>query len=97
MSVVKSRFNKCNSCSEKVPSNRQDNDNTDDYNRTNNDNSINLISNFSKEFTIVAESGIKTHDQINKYNEIGIFNFLIGESILKSNNINNKIKELKGL
>ena len=51
---------------------------------------------FPKEFTIVVESGIKTHDQINKYNDAGIFNFLIGESILKSSNINNKIKELKG-
>ncbi len=49
-----------------------------------------------KEFTIVAESGIKTHDQIKQYNDSGIFNFLIGESILKSTNISNKIKELKG-
>jgi len=63
----------------------------------NNDNSINLISNFSKEFTIVAESGIKNHDQIKKYNDAGIFNFLIGEAILKSNMIEDKIKELKGL
>ena len=64
--------------------------------KVNDDNTFNLVSNFPKEFTIVAESGIKTHDQINKYNDAGIFNFLIGESILKSNNINNKIKELKG-
>ena len=62
----------------------------------NNDNSIDLISDFSKEFTIVAESGISSNKQIRKYNEFGIFNFLIGESILKSSNINNKIKELIG-
>ena len=59
-------------------------------------NTINLVSNIPKEFTIVAESGIKTHDQIKQYNDSGIFNFLIGESILKSTNISNKIKELKG-
>ena len=63
----------------------------------NDSNTINLASTFPKEFTIVAESGIKTHDQIKQYNDLGIFNFLIGESILKSNNIDNKIKKLKGL
>ena len=56
-------------------------------------NTINLLSNIPKEFTIVAESGIKTHDQIKQYNDSGIFNFLIGESILKSTNISNKIKK----
>ena len=59
-------------------------------------NILSLASNFHKEFTIVAESGIKNHDQIKKYNDVGVFNFLIGESILKSINISNKIKELKG-
>ena len=43
--------------------------------------------------TIVAESGIKSRDEILKYNDSGVFNFLIGESILKSNNIANKIHE----
>ena len=28
-----------------------------------------------------------------KYNDVGVFNFLIGESILKSTNINDKIRE----
>ena len=63
----------------------------------NDDNTINLLTNFPEEFTFVTESGIKNYDYIKKYNNVGIFNFLIGESILKSNNINNKIKELKGL
>ena len=62
----------------------------------NDDNTINLLTNFPEEFTFVTESGIKNYDHIKKYNNVGIFNFLIGESILKSNNINNKIKELKG-
>jgi len=62
----------------------------------NHNNTINLITDISKDFTIVVESGINSHDQIIIYNEIGVFNFLIGESILKSSNIKNKIKELKG-
>ena len=57
---------------------------------------INIASNFPKEFTLVAESGIKNYNQIKQYNDAGIFNFLIGESILKSININKKIEELKG-
>ena len=61
------------------------------------DNTINIVSKFTKDFTFVAESGIKTHDQIKKYNDAGIFNFLIGESILKSTNISKKIMKLKGL
>ena len=57
-------------------------------------NALNLISNIPNNFTIIAESGIKTRDEINRYNDMGVFNFLIGESILKSNNISKKIKEL---
>ena len=64
--------------------------------RVNESNIINLVSNFHKDFTFIAESGISNHEQIKKYNDNGIFNFLIGESLLKSNNISNKIKELKG-
>ena len=63
---------------------------------TNESSIINLVSNFHKDFTFIAESGISNHEQIKKYNDNGIFNFLIGESLLKSNNISNKIKELKG-
>ena len=55
---------------------------------------IDLITDIPKEFTIVAESGIKKQEQIKKYNEFGVFNFLVGESILKSSSISNKIKEL---
>ena len=57
-------------------------------------NSVNLIKKIPSNFTVIAESGIKTREDIIKYNEIGVFNFLIGESILKSNNISEKIKEL---
>ena len=56
-------------------------------------NTLNLIKKIPKEFIVVAESGIKSKTDIDKYNDVGIFNFLIGESILKSTNINDKIKE----
>ena len=57
-------------------------------------NTINLIKKIPKDFVIVAESGIKNKKDIETYNNLGIFNFLIGESILKSKNIYYKIKEL---
>ena len=56
-------------------------------------NTLNLIKKIPKEFIVVAESGIKSKTDIDKYNDVGIFNFLIGESILKSSNINDKIRE----
>ncbi len=55
---------------------------------------LNFLKNIPKDFTIVAESGIKSKDDIKIYNDNGVFNFLIGESILKSNNISKKIEEL---
>jgi len=57
-------------------------------------NTLNLIKKIPKEFIVVAESGIKSKTDIDKYNDVDIFNFLIGESILKSSNINVKIREL---
>ena len=60
----------------------------------NNMNAIDIISKYSNQFTFIAESGIKDKSQINEYNKKGIYNFLIGESILKSNNIREKIKDL---
>ena len=57
-------------------------------------NTIDLVKNIPNNFTIIAESGIKNYSDIKKYNENGIFNFLIGETILRSQNINLKIKKL---
>ena len=57
-------------------------------------NTINLIKNIPNEFIVVAESGIKTKKDINIYNKLGVYNFLIGESLLKAQNIELKIKEL---
>ena len=57
-------------------------------------NSANLLKSVGKDYTIIAESGIKSSSDINMYNDLGIFNFLIGESILRSINYSNAIKEL---
>ena len=40
--------------------------------------------NLTNDFILIAESGIKTSDDIKKFNATGIYNFLIGESLLKS-------------
>ena len=57
-------------------------------------NTLKLIKQIPKKFIIVGESGIKNKEDITHYNDQNIFNFLIGESILKSTNIDEKIKEL---
>ena len=57
------------------------------------DNTLNLIKKIPNEFVVISESGIKSKTDIDKYNDVGVFNFLIGESILKSTNINDKIRE----
>ena len=58
------------------------------------ENTIDLIKDIKKDFIIVGESGIKKYVDIEKYNKSNIYNFLIGETILKSKNIDKKIKEL---
>ena len=62
--------------------------------KTDVNNSANLFTSISKDFTVIAESGIKSSSDIAMYNELGIFNFLIGESILKSNDYSVFIKTL---
>ena len=57
-------------------------------------NTIELYKEVPDNYTIVAESGIKTKSDIDQYNKLGIYNFLIGESLLRSRNINKKINEL---
>ena len=56
-------------------------------------NTINLVKKIDKNFTIIGESGIKSKKEIKKYNEINIYNFLIGETLLKAINKEKKIKE----
>ena len=58
------------------------------------DNTAQLVKKIEKNFTIIAESGIKKKEDILKYNNLNIYNFLIGETILKAKNKVNKINEL---
>lgn len=46
---------------------------------------------------IISESGIKTHKDIQSINSTGADAFLIGSSIMKSQNIGRKILELRGI
>ena len=62
--------------------------------KTDLNNSVSLFTNISKDYTVIAESGIKTSDYISMYNDLGIFSFLIGESILKSKDYATYIKKL---
>ncbi len=57
-------------------------------------NSASLFTSIGKDYTVIAESGIKSSDDIKMYNELGIFNFLIGESILRSKDYSSFIKKL---
>ena len=62
--------------------------------KTDINNSVSLFTSISKDYTVIAESGIKTAEDISMYNELGIFNFLIGESILRSKDYATFIKKL---
>ena len=62
--------------------------------KTDLNNSLSLFTSISKDYTVIAESGIKTSDDISMYNDLGIFNFLIGESILRSKDYSTFIKKL---
>lgn len=62
--------------------------------KTDLNNSVNLFTSISKDYTVIAESGIKSSNDISMYNDLGIFNFLIGESILRSKNYSTYIKKL---
>ena len=62
--------------------------------KTNITNSASLFTNISKDYTVIAESGIKSSADIKMYNDLGIYNFLIGESILRSNDYLAFIKNL---
>jgi len=62
--------------------------------KTDINNSVGLFTSITKDYTVIAESGIKSPDDIKMYNDLGIFNFLIGESILRSNDYSTFIKKL---
>jgi len=49
-----------------------------------------------KDHTVITESGIKTHQDVEKLKSVGANGALIGETLLKSKDITAKIKELLG-
>ena len=53
-----------------------------------------MINKIPKSFTVIGESGIKSNENIKKYNDHGVYNFLIGETILRSSNYDLMIKKL---
>jgi len=53
-----------------------------------------LIPKIPKDRVIVAESGIKTHAQIQRLKELGANAVLIGETFLRSASVEDKIKEI---
>ena len=57
-------------------------------------NSASLFTSIGKDYTVIAESGIKSSDDIKMYNDLGIFNFLVGEAILRSKDYSTFIKKL---
>jgi indole-3-glycerol phosphate synthase len=62
--------------------------------KTDINNTVSLFTSVGKDYTVIAESGIKSADDIKMYNELGIFSFLIGESILRSNDYPTYINNL---
>jgi indole-3-glycerol phosphate synthase len=57
-------------------------------------NCLGLIPKIPKGITIVAESGLKTHEDIRKVEEAGAHAVLIGETFMRSPDIGAKIKEV---
>ena len=57
-------------------------------------NTLKLVKDIPARFTIIGESGIKDYSDILLYNQSGVFNFLIGETILTAKNIDLKFKQL---
>ncbi|WP_457644339.1 indole-3-glycerol phosphate synthase TrpC [Persephonella sp.] len=46
--------------------------------------------------TVIAESGISSYEEIRELLEYGVDGFLIGESLMRADNIESKLKELMG-
>jgi indole-3-glycerol phosphate synthase len=55
---------------------------------------LRLLPQLRPEQTAVAASGIKTREDIRRYQQQGVFNFLIGESLVRSENPATFLKDL---
>jgi len=56
--------------------------------------SFNLIKKIPLDKIVVSESGINNGEDIHRLQEAGVDAFLIGEALLKSKNVGEKLKEL---
>jgi len=61
------------------------------------DTTFNLVRHIPKDKTIVSESGIRTHEDIQELRSVGVHAFLIGETIMRSKDVVKKIHELQGV
>ena len=61
------------------------------------DNTLRLKKFIDKDKIIVAESGLKTHSDLQLFKENGINNFLIGESLMKEKNLTLATKTILGI
>lgn len=61
------------------------------------DTSIKLAKHISKDKIIVSESGIKDRNQAEELQKAGVRAILVGESLLRSDDIGKQLKALKGL
>ena len=53
-----------------------------------------LLNRIPKQVTVVVESGFKDHEELMKYKSLGISAFLVGTTLMKAEDVTNKIQEL---
>jgi indole-3-glycerol phosphate synthase len=57
---------------------------------------LDLVKDIPDERTVVSESGIKTRDDVVRLHKAGVDAVLVGESLMRENDIGKKVKELLG-
>jgi len=57
---------------------------------------LDLLKDIPDDRTVVSESGIKTRDDVKKLQQAGVDAILVGESLMREKNIEEKVKELLG-
>ena len=58
---------------------------------------LNLIKDIPSDKIVVSESGINTHEDILKLQDAGVKAFLIGEALMREEDIGKKLREMKGI
>jgi indole-3-glycerol phosphate synthase len=57
---------------------------------------LDLVKDIPDDRTVVSESGIKTRDDVVRLHKAGVDAVLVGESLMRENDIGKKVKELLG-